>query len=141
MNLLGIFGLVALAELVVFVAVERRIGLVAALLVALATALLGSALVRRAGLSVLGRFREKLAGGTLPGRELTHGAAVLVAGALLISPGFLTDAIGFTLLVPGVRDAIHDRVANRLTARIVPPEGGPEGEGPPIIDVDSWEAR
>ncbi len=133
MNLLGTFGLVAVAELVVFVAVERRIGLMATLLIALATALVGSLLVRRAGLSVLARFRERLAGGSLPGKELTHGAAILVAGALLISPGFLTDAIGFTLLAPGTRDHIHRWVTRRFGGRVVPP--GPAR----VVDVDSWE--
>jgi len=136
MNLLGIFGLVAVAELVAFVAVERRIGLAPALLIALATALLGSVLVRKAGLAVLGRFREKVGSGKLPGRELTHGAAVLVAGALLISPGFLTDAIGFTLLVPGVRDTLHGWVTKRFAGRVGIPVVDSDGL---VVDVDSWE--
>lgn len=135
MNLLGIFGLVAVAELLVFVAVERQIGLPAALLIALATAMVGSLLVRRAGLTVLARFREKLAVGSLPGREMTHGAAVLVAGALLISPGFLTDAIGFLLLIPRVRDSIHAAVAKRISTRVVVP-GADEAV---VVDVDAWE--
>ncbi len=136
MNLIGIFGLVAIAELVVFVAVERRIGLGPALLIALATALIGSVLVRRAGISVISRFRERVSGGSLPGREMTHGAAILVAGALLISPGFLTDAIGFTLLVPNVRDALHEVVAKRFSGRVV--VAGSESTAT-VVDVDSWE--
>lgn len=134
MNPLGIFGLVAVAELVVFVAVERQIGLPAALLIALATALVGSVLVRRAGLAVLARFREKLEVGSLPGREMTHGAAVLVAGALLISPGFLTDAIGFLLLVPRVRDSLHAAMTKRISTRVVVP-----GVDELVVDVDAWE--
>lgn len=136
MNLLGIFGLAAIAELVVFVAVERKIGLVPTLFIALVTALLGSVLVRRAGLAVLGRFREKVGSGKLPGRELTHGAAVLVSGALLISPGFLTDAIGFTLLVPGIRDAVHEWVSKRFAGRVGIPVVDADGL---VVDVDSWE--
>lgn len=136
MNLLGIFGLVAVAELVVFVAIERQIGLTAALLIALGTALAGSVLVRRAGLAVLARFREKLEVGSLPGRELTHGAAVLVAGALLISPGFLTDVIGFSLLVPQVRDAIHAVASKRISARVIVPGPDPSES---VVDVDAWE--
>ena len=128
------FGAVALVELFVFVLVERQIGLVAALLIALGTALLGSVLVRRAGVAVMARFRERLSSGALPGRELTHGAAVLVSGALLISPGFFTDVVGFLLLVPSVRDAIHRWVRRRFAGRVTV-----AGDGPTVIDVDAWE--
>ncbi|NND84200.1 MAG: FxsA family protein [Acidimicrobiia bacterium] len=134
MSLFGVFGAVALVELVVFVLVERQIGLVAALLIALGTALLGSVLVRRAGVAVMARFRERLSSGSLPGRELTHGAAVLVSGALLISPGFFTDIIGFLLLVPSVRDGIHEWVRRRFKDRMPV-----VGDGPTVIDVDAWE--
>ena len=133
-SLFGVFGAVALVELVVFVLVEREIGLLAALLIALGTALAGSVLVRRAGLAVMSRFRERLSSGSLPGRELTHGAAVLVSGALLISPGFFTDVVGFVLLVPAVRDFIHARVAKRFAGQVVV-----SGETGTVIDVDAWE--
>lgn len=137
MRFFAVFALVAIAEMATFFWVESRIGLGLALLLALTTALIGSVLVRRAGVSVFRKIQVRVRDGGLPGRELTHGAAILVAGAFLISPGFLTDTLGFLLLVPSVRDLIHGYVSKRLSARIkvVTPAANP-GE---VIDVDGWE--
>jgi UPF0716 protein FxsA len=148
-RIFAIFTLVALAEMATFFWVESRIGLGWALGLAVGTALLGSVLVRRAGIAVLGDIQRKVNSAQLPGRELTHGAAVLVSGAFLISPGFITDALGFLLLVPAVRDAIHRVVAKRLEGRVTtvvagngavfPGGGRPNPEPPGVIDVESWE--
>jgi UPF0716 protein FxsA len=140
MRLVGLFGVVALAELFIFVAVERQIGLLAALLIALGTAVLGSALVRRSGLAVWARIQEKVGQGAIPGKELSAGVSVLVAGALLISPGFLTDIVGFLLLVPSVQAGVHTQLAKRISSKIdfLAPGGGPDS-APTVIDVDSWE--
>lgn len=118
MNFLAAFALLALAEMVTFFWVESRIGLAWALGIAIATALVGSVLVRRAGLSVLSRMRTKIGLGELPGRELSDGAAILVAGAFLISPGFMTDTLGFLLLVPTVRRRIYGFVSRRFSSRM-----------------------
>lgn len=148
MRLFVLFTVIALAEMATFFWVESRIGLVWALLLAVATALIGSVLVRRAGLSVLAEIQRKVAAAQLPGRELTHGAAILVAGAFLISPGFITDALGFLLLVPPVRDVIHRVVSTRLTDRmtVITPGGGTGMPGRPgptpsdeVIDIEAWE--
>lgn len=117
MRFLAIFGLVALAEMATFFWVESRIGLLWALAIAATTAIVGSVLVRRAGLSVLGRFQAKVGRGELPGRELSDGASVLVAGAFLISPGFITDLLGFLLLVPAVRGLVHRVLSRRVSSR------------------------
>lgn len=118
MPFFAIFALVALAEMATFFWVGARIGLGWALGLALGTAIIGSVLVRRAGLSVLHAIRVKWSEGRLPGRELTHGAAILVSGAFLISPGFLTDTLGFLLLIPALRDLIHDVISRRLSDRM-----------------------
>lgn len=143
MRLVALFAIVAVAELAVFMVVESQIGLLNALAIALTTAVIGSVLVRRAGLAVLAEMRRKMAMGELPGRELVHGACILVAGALLISPGFLTDGIGFLLLLPWTRDLVYRVVTRRFRDRFtvvqtgpVPPGGFPGGE---VIDVESWE--
>jgi UPF0716 protein FxsA len=133
MRFLVWFLVISLVELATFFWVEDRIGLGWALGLALATAVLGSVLVRRAGLSVFGQLRTRLETGRLPGREITHGAAILVAGALLITPGFLTDAVGFILLVPQVRDGFHAVVSRRIMGRIGVVEFG---DFPEVIDVD-----
>jgi UPF0716 protein FxsA len=118
MRFLTLFALVALAEMLTFFWVGDRIGLGWALGLALATALVGSYLVRRAGITVWRRLRNKLDVGELPGRELSDGAAILVAGAFLISPGFITDVFGFLLLMPFVRDGIYGLVSRRFRNRM-----------------------
>jgi UPF0716 protein FxsA len=138
------FALVALAEMATFLWVGSHIGLGWALGLALATALIGSVLVRRAGLAVLGQIRRRWREGSLPGREATHGASILVAGAFLISPGFITDTLGFLLLIPAVRDQIHDFVSRWLSGRVAviaskrPPRWEEPAQGE-VIDVDGWE--
>jgi UPF0716 protein FxsA len=147
MRFFAIFAIIALAEMATFFWVESRIGLGWALLLALTTALLGSVLVKRAGVSVFGRFTGKLNNAQMPGRELVDGAAVLVAGAFLISPGFITDTLGFLLLFPPVRDLIYRVVSKRLSGRVaVFTGGGQRGStrrpptGPEdIIDVEGYE--
>jgi UPF0716 protein FxsA len=108
-----VFLLVSLLEIVIFIWVQDLIGLGATLLGAFVTAIIGGALVRRQGLAVWARFRSELEKGGLPGRQLAHGAMVLVGGALLITPGFLTDLIGFSLMVPFIREAVR-RIAVRF---------------------------
>lgn len=141
MRFFAIFALIAIAEMATFFWVESWIGLGWALLLALATALIGSYLVRRAGLSVLARLREKVNHAELPGRELSDGAAILVSGAFLISPGFITDTLGFLLLLPPVRDLIYRVVSKRLMSRMTvvttgfqtSSRGTIQGE---VIDID-----
>lgn len=121
--------------MMVFLWIGSRIGFGWALGIALVTAILGSYLVRRAGMAVWRRFRRRLDHGELPGREMVHGAAILVAGALLISPGFMTDIAGFLLLVPAVRDLAYRKLSSRLSSRVNVFSMGRSASGP-VIDVD-----
>jgi UPF0716 protein FxsA len=142
MRLVGIFAVIALAEMATFFWVESQIGLGWALALAIATALLGSFLVRRAGLSVLGRIQRKMGQGQLPGRELSDGAAILVAGAFLISPGFITDTLGFLLLIPSMRDLVYRSVSKRFSGRVsVFTTGRQTLRESDIIDVDPDDIR
>jgi UPF0716 protein FxsA len=140
MRFLALFGVIALAEMATFLWVGSRIGLGWALGLALLTALLGSFLVKLAGLSVFARFRGRLRDGEVPGRELSDAGAILVAGAFLISPGFITDTLGFVLLIPAVRAWIHQSLSRRLSARFGGFGGGSHRAGPPglgdVIDVE-----
>ena len=120
--LLLAFLLVPLLELIVFIWVQDRIGLSVTLLVVVITAVVGAGLVRRQGLAVWSRFQSELLEGGLPARQIAHGAMVLVGGALLLTPGFLTDAIGFSLMVPVVREALRRTIGRfvgppRITSR------------------------
>lgn len=137
MTFLAWFALGALAEMATFFWVSSQIGLGPAILIALATAFLGAYLVRLSGMAVWRRIRERVRESRLPGRELVAGAAVLVAGAFLISPGFITDALGFALLVPAVQGWLYRVVTDRFSARF---EGLPSaGEGiRSAVDDDEW---
>ena len=117
MRFMAIFVLVAIAEMATFFWVGSVIGLGWALAIALTTAVLGSILVRRAGISVIGRIQERARRAEVPGRELSDGAAILVAGAFLISPGFITDTLGFLLLLPPVRDILYRIISKRFSRR------------------------
>lgn len=78
------------------------------------TAVVGVALLRRQGLATLTRGQQKLAAGQLPASEMAEGLLLAVAGPLLLTPGFITDAAGFALLIPAVRSAFAVGVASRF---------------------------
>lgn len=146
MRFLAIFILISIAEMATFFWVESKIGLAWALAIAILTAILGSILVRRAGLSVIGRLKAKVSEGGIPTRELSDGACILVAGAFLISPGFLTDTAGFLLLIPAIRGVIYRLVSKRFTGRVAVYTNGmrtgwasrPPGD---VIDVEPAPER
>jgi UPF0716 protein FxsA len=139
MRFLVLAGLLALAEMATFLWVGSSIGFGWALGIALMTALLGSFLVRRAGLSVLVQIRDKFDRGQIPARELVDGAAILVAGAFLISPGFITDTLGFLLLIPAVRSLLYRPITKRFTSRVAVFSRGTPAVTGEIIDIDEVE--
>ena len=112
------FLVIPILELMLFVYVEGRIGLVRVLAGIVLTAIAGAFLVRRQGLAIWRRMQEDLMTGRMPGRGLVHGALVLVGGAFLLTPGFLTDAAGFALMIPLVREGLR-RAGSRLLSRRV----------------------
>jgi len=106
-----LFIVVPLAELAVIITVGKSIGVLTTLLLLLAFSLSGAWLAKREGLAAWRRLQFALAEGRVPGREVADGAIILLAGALLLTPGFLTDLVGLLLLVPLTR---------RLARRWVP---------------------
>jgi UPF0716 protein FxsA len=110
------FVLVPLAEMALLIYAGSQIGIVATLAIVVITGVLGASLVKRQGLAVWASARMRLAEGDLPTEELAHGAMLLVAGAFLLTPGFITDLSGFLLLIPQVREWIRRRVGQRLMA-------------------------
>ena len=113
------FLAVPVLEIVLFYLVGQWIGLWPTLAMIVATAVLGSMLVSRQGRETWIRLRVQIANGESPSQTLVHGAMILVAGALLLTPGFLTDAIGFTLLVPAARETLRAWFVRRMTNRWV----------------------
>lgn len=106
-----------LAEMALLIWVGGRIGVGPTLGIVLLTGILGATLVKRQGLSVWYSAQERLAAGSLPAREMVHGAMLLVAGAFLLTPGFITDVVGFSLLVPTVREWLRRRFGDRVSNR------------------------
>ena len=111
-----VFLAVPVIEVVLFIWIQDRIGLPWTLAGIVITAVIGASLVRSQGISVWRKFQDELATGGLPARQIAHGAMVLVGGALLLTPGYLTDAVGFSLMIPAVREGIR-RVGARYVSR------------------------
>ena len=107
-----LFILIPLAELMVFVSVSNVIGLGTALLMSLLTAILGGSIVRYQGIQTMLTAQSNLRRGILPSKELFDGLCLVAAGAMLITPGFITDTIGFALLVPAVREFLRRKLIN-----------------------------
>lgn len=114
MWLLLVFIAVPLIEIGLFIKVGGWLTLWPTLAIVLATGVIGTFLVRQQGLKVLGELRNSMSQMRDPLSPLAHGALILLAGVLLLTPGFFTDAIGFLLLVPPLRQAIITFIAARV---------------------------
>lgn len=112
MPLFVIFIIIPLAEIIIFMSVSDIIGLGSALIMALLTAILGGAIVRHQGIQAIISAQNNLERGAVPSREIFDGICLVAAGATLITPGFITDAIGFLLLIPGLRGMIFEKLIN-----------------------------
>ncbi len=109
-----LFLVVPIVEIYLLIQVGQVIGAGWTIFLVVATAVIGVALLRIQGLSTLRRAQQKLNHNELPARELLEGMGLLVAGALLLTPGFFTDAIGFLLLFPPTRLLLVHAVASRM---------------------------
>ena len=103
MPILLIFTLFALLDFVILFSVGSQIGLLTTLLLVLATGFIGLHLIRREGVATFARAQERMNQGEIPSGELLTGAALIFGGALLMAPGFLSDALGFMCLIPNAR--------------------------------------
>ena len=129
MRLLLAFIAIPLIEIALFIQVGGLIGLWPTLAIVLFTAVLGSYLVRTQGAAELGRLRQSFSTLQDPAEPLANGAMILFAGALLLTPGFFTDACGFALLVPGIRARAFQAIKSRV--RFAQFEMGPQGQPGP----------
>lgn len=114
MWLLIAFIAVPLIEITLFIQIGGAIGLFWTLAIVVITAILGTWLVRSQGAQALGRLRSSFNDLQDPTEPLVHGAMILFSGALLLTPGFFTDAVGFALLIPGVRQAVYQALRSRI---------------------------
>ena len=113
-----LFVLVPLLELILLIRLGEWIGFLPTVLLVVGTGILGAFLIRREGLRALLAIQLELARGRLPTRVLLDGAAVLVAGAFLMTPGVLTDLAGFFLLLPPTRTLVAGWVQTRLAVAV-----------------------
>ena len=108
-----LFVLAPLAELFVIIQVGHAIGAFNTIGLLLLISIAGAWLVKREGMSVWRRFQRQVDAGVVPGREIADGVMVLFAGALLLTPGFLSDVLGILLLLPPVRALVRVAVLRR----------------------------
>ena len=156
--LVVIFILVPIAEIYVIIQVGEAIGLVPTVVLLLADAILGSMLLRYQGRAAWIRFNRALAEGRLPHKEVFDGVLVITGGALLLTPGFLSDILGLILLIPPTRALVRAASSRFVRRRLSlgeavwsfgasqrPPRtrrdsgSPPPGRGPGPEDPFSWE--
>ena len=115
--LLLVFISVPIAEVAVFIEAGERFGLWPTIGMVVLTAFLGTSLLRHQGLQTLVRVQNSLGLGEVPVGELFAGICLLAAGLLLLTPGFLTDCVGFALFVPGIRNILAGGILQALSRR------------------------
>lgn len=135
-RLLLLFVVVPALELALLIEIGSRIGTVATLGIIAATGVLGASLARRQGLDVLQRLQQEANAGRLPADPLIDAAFLLVAGALLVTPGVLTDVVGFACLVPGFRRLVRQELRRRFERAVE--EGRVEVH---VAGQDAWGPR
>ena len=117
-RLLLLFITIPVLELMIFMFLGSKIGIPTTQVIIVITAVIGAYLTKSQGREALKKYQEALAAGRLPHEEVMDGLMILVAGAVLMTPGFLTDTIGFLLLVPTVRHAVRGMLKSYLKDRV-----------------------
>ena len=128
MPLLLLFLVVPLVEIWILIEVGQEIGALTTIALCVLTAVVGAALLRVQGLQTLMRAQDNLSRGEIPAIEMFEGMALAFGGAMLLTPGFATDTLGFLCLVPWTRRAMIRGALRRMNVYYGPP-GGP-GSGP-----------
>jgi len=128
--LLILFVGVPIAEISLLLKVGASIGGFKTILFVIATAILGAYLVRQQGFATLIKLQEETNAGRMPAMQIAEGVALLFAGAVLLTPGFITDAIGFALLTPPIRRGIISWFAKQGFSKVRTGFGGFQASGP-----------
>ena len=117
MWLLIAFIAVPIIEIALFIQIGGFLGLLPTLIIVVLTAIAGTYLVRAQGLSVLSQLQSRIHAMNDPSEPLAHGATILFSGALLLTPGFFTDFVGFLLLIPNVRTFVFQKMKERINVQ------------------------
>ena len=122
-RLLLFFTLVPVLELALLIEIGQHLGVLPTVALVLATGTLGAALARREGTHALRRLRDNLGQGQFPGEEIFDGVLILAGGLLLLTPGILTDLVGFAALVPlsrrWIKSYLKEAIGHRLRSGAV----------------------
>ena len=118
MPFLIIFFIISLLEVYAFTTVGSEIGVLNTLLLCIATAILGGYVVRRQGLEALMKVQNSLRTGKMPVNEIFNGFFIVIAGVLLVTPGFITDILGFSLLFPPFRSILRSFLSKNVNFNV-----------------------
>ena len=137
---------VPIAEIAVFLLVGSIIGPLPTILLIIVTAILGAILLKKQGVSVLARLKSDMEQNRVPAGAIGHAVTIAIAGILLLTPGFITDTIGFLLFVPAVRHGLWKQISGavKMERGTAPQQGG---GGPRqrtharVIDLDEGDYR
>ncbi|MDF2546343.1 MAG: fxsA [Anaerosolibacter sp.] len=118
MRLILLFTMVPLIELAILFKLNQYVGLGYTLGIVIFTGVLGAYLAKSQGNQILFRIKMEMGEGRMPGDELINGLCVLIGGAMLLTPGILTDTTGFILVLPGTRHLVKVFIKNKLRKMI-----------------------
>jgi len=124
--IVALFIGVPLIEIYLFITLGGLIGALPTVLLVIVTALIGVSLLRAQGLNTMAKFQKEVSAGQLPASTMLEGVALILGGALLLTPGFLTDTIGFLCLIPFTRQTIIAWALKNMKVT----SGGAYGAGP-----------
>ena len=116
-----LFAILPIIEIAVLINVGEQIGGWYTVAIVILTAFAGAHLVRQQGISTLMQAQQKMQAGTMPGQEMAEGLLLVIAGVLLVTPGFITDGIGFLLSLPITRPLIAKSLVKHLSLKMINP--------------------
>ena len=108
------FTIIPVSEIYILIAIGGQIGILPSIGLVILTGIVGASLARSQGLKTLGRIRDSFQQGVVPGEELLNALLIAVAGIVLLTPGFLTDAAGLFLLIPATRTLCREWLKRRI---------------------------
>ena len=108
------FTIIPVSEIYILIAIGGQIGILPSIALVILTGIVGASLARSQGLRTLGRIRDSFQQGVVPGEELLNALLIAIAGIVLLTPGFLTDAAGLFLLIPATRTLCREWLKRRM---------------------------
>ena len=108
------FTIIPVSEIYILIAIGGQIGILPSISLVILTGIVGASLARSQGLQTLGRIRDSFQQGVVPGEELLNALLIAIAGIVLLTPGFLTDAAGLFLLIPATRTLCREWLKRRM---------------------------